>query len=152
MDRHVDAIAMLIEDLDHLLIGLFALGVGDRHAHQPTELTHTMIDMHHKVANLELLDLLQRERHLTTTGLVALEVVFMETIEYLMVGKETDTQVVVSKTLVEGLINAYYLRGKRKEERDLFEAESTVGVFSFHFPLSSFHFSARISRIRSFCF
>ena len=105
MDRDVDAVAMLIENLDHLLIGLLALRVGDGHPDQSAELTHAVIDMHHEVANLELLDLLQRERHLTTTGLVALQVVLMETVEDLMIGKETDAEVVVGKALVERLFN-----------------------------------------------
>ena len=61
--------------------------------------------MHHEVANLELLDLLQRERHLTATGLVALQVVLMETVEDLMIGKETDAEVVVGKALMERLFN-----------------------------------------------
>ena len=58
---------MLIEDLYHLLI---AIPLG--HSYQASELTNTMIDMHHVVANLKLLDFLQRKSHLTTTGLVAL--------------------------------------------------------------------------------
>ena len=64
-----------------------------------------MIHMHHKVANLKLLDLLQREGHLTTTGLIALEVVLMETVEDLVVGKDADTQIVVCKALVEGILD-----------------------------------------------
>ena len=64
-----------------------------------------MIDMDHEVADFELLDLLQRERHLTTAGLVALQVVLMETVEDLMIGEETDAQVVVGKTLMERLVN-----------------------------------------------
>ena len=108
MDRDVDTVAMLVEYLDHLLVGLLALRIGNRHTYQSTELAHTMIDMHHEITYLELLDLLQREGHLTTAGLVALEVVFMETIENLMIGKDTDVQVVVGKALVEGLID----RGK----------------------------------------
>ena len=61
--------------------------------------------MHHEVANLKLLDLLQCQSHLATAGLVALEIVFMETVEDLVVGKHADTQVVVGKTLVESLLN-----------------------------------------------
>ena len=53
MYRDIDTIAMLIQNLDHFLIAI-ALG----HTDQTTELTHTMIDMDHKVANLKLLDLL----------------------------------------------------------------------------------------------
>ena len=90
---------MLIGDLDHLLITV-ALG----HPHESTELADTMIHMHHIVANLKLLDLLQRKCHLTTAGLIALQVVLMETVEDLMIGEETDTEIIVSKAFVEGLI------------------------------------------------
>ena len=100
MDRYVDAVAMLIGDLDHLLVTV-ALG----HPNQATELADTMIHMHHIVAYLELLDLLQRECHLTTAGLVALEVVFMETVEDLMIGEETDAEIIVSKSFVKSLID-----------------------------------------------
>ena len=106
---------MLIEDLDHLLIRLFALGSSDGHAYQTAKLTYTMIDMHNEVAHLELLDLLQRKSHLTTTGLVALQVVLMETVKDLVVGKETNAQVVIHKTFMKGSVNAHKraLRGER---------------------------------------
>ena len=106
---------MLVENLDHLLVGLLTLRVGNRHAHQTAKLTHSMIDMHHEVADLELLDLLQRESHLTTTGLIALQVVLMETVEDLVVGKDTDMQVVVRKPLVERLIDRSELRENRPQ-------------------------------------
>ena len=101
MYRDIDAVAMLIQDLDHLLIAI-TLG----HTDQTTKLTHAMIDMDHEVAYLKLLNLLQREGHLTTAGLVALEVVLMETVEYLVVGKDADAQVVIGKALMKGLVNA----------------------------------------------
>ena len=96
---------MLIEDLDHLLKDLLPCSILDRHPNQTTELSHTMIDMYHEVANLKLLDLLQREGHLTTAGLVALEVILMETVENLVVGEEADAQIVVGKTLMEGILD-----------------------------------------------
>ena len=92
---------MLIGDLDHLLIGLLALRIGDRHTHQATELSDAVIYMHHKIADFKLLDLLQRECHLTTAGLVALEVVFMETVEDLVIGEEADAEVIVGKAFVK---------------------------------------------------
>ena len=97
----VDAVAMLVENLYHLLIAI-ALG----HTNQTSELADTMVYMNHEVANLKLLYLLKRKCHLTTTGLVALEVVFMEAVEDLVVGKNTDAQFVISKALVERFINA----------------------------------------------
>ena len=73
---------MLIGDLDHLLVTI-ALG----HPHKSTELADTVIHMYHIVTNLKLLDLLQRECHLTTACLVALEIILMETVENLMIGE-----------------------------------------------------------------
>ena len=82
VDGHIDAAATIIEDLDHLLIAIPL-----RHAYQSTELSHAMIYMHHEVTDLKLLDLLQRECHLTTACLVALEIILMETVENLMIGE-----------------------------------------------------------------
>ena len=74
-----------------------------------------MIDMHHIVANLKLLNLLQREGHLTTTGLVALQVVLMEAVEDLMISKDANAEVFVSEPLMKGAVNAHEwaLRGER---------------------------------------
>ena len=88
----------------------------DGHSYQSAKLTDAMIHMHHIVAHLELLNLLQRQRHLTTTGLVALEVVLMEAVENLMVGEEARFQVVVGKALVEGFVDRDD-RGRWKVER-----------------------------------
>ena len=52
MYRDIDAVTVLVENLDHLLIAI-TLG----HAYQTAELSHTMIDMHHEITHLELLDL-----------------------------------------------------------------------------------------------
>ena len=65
-----------------------------------------MIDMHHIVANLELLNLLEREGHLTTTGLVALQVVLMEAVEDLMISKDANTEVFVDEAFMKRAINA----------------------------------------------
>ena len=64
--------------------------------------------MNHKVANLKLLYLLESQRHFTATGLVALKIVFMETVEYLVIGKETYFQIIIDKTLMQSFFN----RGK----------------------------------------
>ena len=116
MDRDVDTVAMLVEDLDHLLIGLLALRIGDGHTNQTAELPDTMIDMNHEVANLELLNFLKGERHLTTTGLVALEVVLMETVEDLMISKKTDAQIVISKTFMKSVLDRGEDGGRWKVE------------------------------------
>ena len=64
-----------------------------------------MIHMYHIVAYLELLDLLQRQGHLTATGLIALQIILMETVEYLMIGKETDAQIVVGEAFMKGFVD-----------------------------------------------
>ena len=102
MDRYVDTVALLVENLYHLLVSLFPRSIGDRHTDETTELTYAMIDMHHEIANLKLLDLFESKGHLSTAGLVALEVVFVETVENLVVGEDTDFEVVVGETVVEG--------------------------------------------------
>ena len=109
MDGHVDAVAVLVDNLDHLLIppttSIVRVRGRCRHSYQTAELTHTVIDMHDIVAYLKLLYLLQSQRHLAATGFVALQVVLVESVEYLVIGKDTDTQIVVSKALMQGLFD-----------------------------------------------
>ena len=64
-----------------------------------------MVYMNHIVANLKLLYLLECQSHFTATGLVALKVVLMESVEYLMIGKEAHFQVVVDETFVQCFVN-----------------------------------------------
>ena len=64
--------------------------------------------MNNIVANFKLLYLLESQSHFTTAGFVALKVVLMETVKYLVVGKEAHLQVVVDKTIVQRFFN----RGK----------------------------------------
>ena len=64
--------------------------------------------MNNKVTNLKLLYLLECQRHFTATGLVALKVVLMESVEYLMIGKETHFKIIIDKTLMQSFFN----RGK----------------------------------------
>ena len=96
MDGHVDGAPTLIDDLNHLLIGVTLW-----HTHQSTKLTDTMIDMHDIVAYLKLLYLLQRQGYLATTGLIRAQIILVETIEYLMVGKDAKLQVFVGKAFME---------------------------------------------------
>ena len=101
MYRDIDGTATVVDDLNHLLIAVTL-----RHAHQPAELSDAVVDMHYIVANLELLNLLECQRHLATTGSVGAQAVFVETVEYLMVGKDAQLQAVVGKTFVEGLFDS----------------------------------------------
>ncbi len=97
-DKH--NIFVLIDNLHHLLRGVT---VGD--TYQSGKTPHTVVGMHHIVAGGELVQLLQAQSHLATAGFIAFQVVFMETVEKLVVGKDTETQRIVGKTLVQGTFN-----------------------------------------------
>ena len=97
MYRHIDGAATVVLNLDHLLIARPLW-----HAHQSAKLAYAVVDVHHVVANLELLYLLQRQRHLAATCLVRTQVVFVETVKHLVVGEDAEVLVVVDKTCVEG--------------------------------------------------
>ena len=109
MDADIDGITALVGDFYHLLETRFAAAARcgvDGHTHQTAETADTVIDVNHEVAHLELLNLLQRQRHLAAARFVALQVVLVETVEYLVVGKETQLGIVVGKTLVQRSVNA----------------------------------------------
>ena len=95
MNRHIDNIVVLIDNLDHLL----HLPI---RRHQTTELTHTMIYMHHIITDSELLYFLQGESHLSPTGFIALQAIFMIAIEQLMIGKVALLYRMVNETFMDG--------------------------------------------------
>ena len=97
MNGHIYDVVILIENLDHLL----HLPIG-RHSYQSTKLTHTMIDMYHVVTHLKLLNLLQRECHLTSAGFIALEAILVITIEQLVIGEVTLFGFMVDKASMNG--------------------------------------------------
>ena len=108
---HVDHVAPLVDDAYHLLVA-----VARGHAHQSEELAHTEVDVHHEVAGFHLLQFLHGERHLSHAGGIRLEVVLMETVEYLVVGEETSLQVVVDEPLVECAVDRLERQGGRCED------------------------------------
>ena len=83
VDGHIHRVFMQVCNLDHLLhhIALW-------HSHQSSEPSHAVVYMHHIIANLKLLYLLQRQCHLASMCLVALQVVFVEAVKDLVVGEE----------------------------------------------------------------
>ena len=109
MDADIDGAPTLVHNLDHLLVllavGCWLLAVRNRHTNQSAKLTDTMVDMHHIVANFKLLNLLQRQRHLTRPCLVGRQTVLMVAVEDLVVSEYAEAQVVVGKTLVEVLFD-----------------------------------------------
>ena len=100
VNRHEHHIIVTVYELDHLLR---TVAVG--HAHQSGKAAHTVVDMHHVVARLKLAELLERDGHLAATRLVATEVILMETVEYLMVGKAGHAHGVVDESAMNGLVH-----------------------------------------------
>ena len=100
MDGDEHLAPVLIDELDDLLR---AVAVGD--ADEAGKASDAVVDMDHVVARLELVELLQREGHLAATCLVALEVILMETVEYLVVREEAGAEGMVSETLVERTVD-----------------------------------------------
>ena len=99
VDAHVHLVIVLIHDADHLLIA-----VAGRHTHQSAELSDTIIHMHDEVAIIHLLQLLHGERHLSGSCRVGTEVVFMESVEDLVIGKEAGMLLMVHESLVDGFL------------------------------------------------
>ena len=93
----VDDVVVVVGDLDHLL----EPAVGLRHADESSEATDAVVDVYDVVADLELLEFLQREGHLAGACALAAEVVLVEAVEDLVVGEEAHLQGVVDESCVE---------------------------------------------------
>ena len=87
-------------------------GLIDGNTDEAPETPYAMIHVDNVVADLKLLQLLQRQRHLAGTGTIAAEAVLMEAVENLMVGEQAYLQGIVSKSRMERL-------GNRDEADDL---------------------------------
>ena len=102
-------VVLLINDADNLLVSLCNGTVGifccGWHSDKTCKLTNTKIYMYYEVARLHLLQLLHRESHLTPLGTLALKLVFMEALEYLVVGKENHLHAVIDISLMNGSLN-----------------------------------------------
>ena len=96
---------MLINKTYHLLIG-----VAGRNTNKTGKLANTEVYMHKEIAGLHLLQLFHRQCHLALTSLVRLEIVLMETIENLMISKETYFQ----RTVNEAFMQCSVYRCERK--------------------------------------
>ena len=104
MDGDIHLVVVGIGDADHLLIG-----IAGGHTHQTGKATDTEVDMHDIVAGLHLAQLLHGESHLTRAGHITAEIIFMITVEDLMIGEETESQHVIGKTLMDGLVYRHKL-------------------------------------------
>ena len=61
--------------------------------------------MHQIVTDLQFLQFFHGEGHLTRTRSIALQIVLMEAVEDLMVGKETCAKVIVYESFVQSTVN-----------------------------------------------
>ena len=95
---------------------------------QPAELSDTMIDMYDIVTGRELVQLLQRQRELSASCLVAFEVEFVEAVEQLVIREKTDTQSLIGKTFVYSFVD----RGKRYIVSPIFEDGPDTGCLLFY--------------------
>ena len=106
VNRDVNDVIMLVDNL-YLLLHLPAFV----DANQATKAPYSMIHMHHIIANLELLQFSQGQRHLAPAGYFGTKGVLMETVKYLMVGKQAHAQRIVGIACMKCLID--------RSERDL---------------------------------
>ena len=100
MYAYQNKIIVLIEQLYHLLRPTVDIG-----AHKAAKTTYTVVYMNDIVAYLYLIELAQRQCEFSAPCPVALKIIFMETVEYLMIGEETVLTLVIHKTLVDCTVN-----------------------------------------------
>ncbi len=96
MKAHEGDVVVGIHKLDKLLYV-----AADLRADKPAEPTDAVVDMNHVVADLDLAELFKRQRHLARPCTLALERVFVEAVEYLVVSEHTPPGRVVYKSLVK---------------------------------------------------
>ena len=97
VNRHEYHIVVQIAYFDAFLRGAVHRGF-----HQAAEAPHAVVHVHHIVAHLNLVEFLERQCQFAAASAVAFEVVFVETVENLMVGEYAQLQVVVHEALVDG--------------------------------------------------
>ena len=101
VNRDIDNIITVVGNLNHLLHVAVCL----RHTDEPAEAADAMIDMHHIVAYLKLLQFLQRQRHLTAASTFTAQVKLVEAVKYLVVSEQTHLQVVVREACMKGAVD-----------------------------------------------
>ena len=122
MYRDIDLVVVLVDDAYDLLITLRngAVGILCRgwHSDETSELSDAEIDMHDEVARLHLLQLLHGEGHLASLGTLTLQLVFVETLENLVVSEEDCHHGVIDKTFVQSTLDGrrQYLSGGGVDE------------------------------------
>ena len=101
VNRDIDDIVTVVGNLNHLL----HMAVCLRYAHESTEAANAMIDMHHIVAYIKLLQFLQRQRHLSTASTLTAQVKLVEAVKDLVVREQAHLQVVVREACMKGAVN-----------------------------------------------
>ena len=99
MNRDKNHIVILVNQTHHFLR---SISIGN--TYQSSETSHTMVCMHYVISGSKLIQFLQAQGYLTATGLVAFQIVFMETVEQLVIGKDTETQSIIRKTFMQSAL------------------------------------------------
>src|SRR5574344_2166892 len=100
MYRDKDHIIILINQFKHLL-----RSVAIRNTNQAFDTADTMIGMDYIITGLKLLQFFHSKSHLTRPCLIATKIVFMETVEYLMIGEDTHLQRMIDETGMQSLLD-----------------------------------------------
>ena len=93
-------IIVFIEQFYHFLH--FSVDIG---THQSTKNSHTMINMHQIIAQLKLIQLFERHHYFSLTCFIGFELIFVKTVENLMIGVTQHRQIVIDKTFVQSIFN-----------------------------------------------
>ena len=101
VDRHENGVVVLILDLNDFLHRAVAAG----NAHETDKLPHPVIDVNHVVAGFKLADFLEGERHFCVPGVVGTQIVFVETVEDLVIGVERGTDRRVAEAFVQSEVD-----------------------------------------------
>src|SRR5574344_788448 len=91
-----DNVIVLIDKFYNLLST-----VSVRNSYKSSETSYSMVNMYHIITYFELVQLFQSKSNLSISCSLTLQVIFMETVENLMVGKETTLYCVIYKSLMK---------------------------------------------------
>ena len=107
MDGDEEQVAVLVDELDDLLIAVVAVGIlADGHVDEAAELGDAVIDVDDVVADVELHQFLDAHGNLARTCTVGTQTVLVEAVEDLVVGKVAIEAVVVDESLMDGTRDA----------------------------------------------
>ena len=99
MNRNKYHIIVLINQLNN-----FLRCIPVRDTHKSGKLSDSMINMHHIITRFEHVKLFQRKCNLTTSCLITAQIIFMKTVKYLMIGKNTAMQRMIDKSFMQSTV------------------------------------------------